>query len=153
MNLTTCRIRFLFFSLFIIMQACNDGESNTEENGKTETLKDSSQAGGTEDLPVDSTEMQAEQKKIVDTIFNLTEVRELQNYIDKQTAGKRRLQIFIDDTPTTTNNYYSVKVAEDNGSNLVTHFNFFVYPSPIKIMYFDVATDKEMTLEEWRRTK
>ena len=148
MKLNTRKFQYLFFLVLFILQACKCGNENPEEGEKAKAIKDSSQAGDTRDLPVDSIEIQEEEKKIIDTIFKLAEVQEMQKYIDKQTAGKRGLQIFIADTPTTSNSYYSVKVAENNGSNLVTHFIFFVYPSPIKIMYFDVVTDKEMTLEE-----
>jgi len=152
MKLTTPRIQFVFFLLLLILQACNGGEANTEETGKAETLKDSSQSSEARDLPIDSAKLADEQNRIIDTIFKLAEVQEMQKSIDKQTAGKRSLKIFITDTPTTANNYHWVKVAEDNGSNLVTHFNFFVYPNLVRIMYFDVVADKEMTLEEWRKT-
>lgn len=152
MKLTPWRIQFLFLSMFFILQACNDNKENSDETGKAGTLKDSSQSSDNSLLPTDSAKLQEEENRIVDTIFKLPEVQEMQKSIDKQTAGKRSLKIFITDTPTTANNYHWVKVAEDNGSNLVTHFNFFVYPNIERIMYFDVVADKEMTLEEWRKT-
>jgi len=91
------------------------------------------------------------ENKIVDTIFKLKEVKQRASYIKKVTKGKRHLSIFIEGEPSQENPYYWIKVWEDNGSNFVTHFHFFVYPNPFEIKFYDVVTDTAISLEEWRR--
>jgi hypothetical protein len=92
------------------------------------------------------------EEKIIDTIFKLSEVKERAKYIEQQTKGKRRLHIWIEDTPQSSGQkYYWVKAGEDNGTALVTHFNFYVYPDSMRIMYYDITKDKEFTLSQWRK--
>jgi hypothetical protein len=81
----------------------------------------------------------------------LTEVKERAKYLEKQTEGKRHLQIWIADTPSIKQPYYYVQVGEDNGTNFVTHFNFYVYPDSMRIMYYDTQNDTELTLDKWRK--
>lgn len=89
--------------------------------------------------------------KITDTIFQLAEVKKRADYIEQQTKGARHLKIWIAGTPEDGNKYYWVKAGEDNGFNLVTHFNFYVYPDSMRIMYYDVAEDQELTIKEWEK--
>ena len=90
--------------------------------------------------------------KIIHTIFKLTEVKERAKYIEQQTKGKRHLKIWIADTPHSTDQkYYWIKAGEYNGINLVTHFNFYVYPDSMRIMYYDTQSDSELTLNKWRK--
>lgn len=92
--------------------------------------------------------------KMIDTIFNLKEVQERAKYVDEQTNGKRHLKVWLADTPNLpTTYYYWIKVGEDNGTNLVTHFNFYIYPNSMRIMYYDIPADTTLPLNEWRKTK
>jgi hypothetical protein len=86
------------------------------------------------------------QKKITDTIFKLEKVKQRSNYIDQQTKGKRHLQLWIAETPKLNQPYYYIQVGEDNGTNFVTHFNFNIYPDSMRIMFYDIRTEKEITL-------
>ena len=62
------------------------------------------------------------------------------------------MKVWVEETPKQPDqNYYWIKVGEDNGINLVTHFNFYVYPDSMRIMYYDTANDSEVTLEKWRK--
>lgn len=92
--------------------------------------------------------------KIIDTLFQLPEISARATLIEEQTHGNRHLKIWIADQPHPPDQpYYWVKAGEDNGVSFVSHFNFFVYPDPIRIMYFDTRNDRVMTLEAWRNEK
>ncbi len=91
------------------------------------------------------------ENKIIDTIIKLKEVRERAKYIENQTKDKRRLQYSIWKRPTKTTPYYWVKVLEDNGSTLYTHFNFYVYPNTMNIKYLDTVSDEVLDLKTWRK--
>ena len=92
-----------------------------------------------------------QEEKIVDKIMSLPEVKKRQKYVETQTKGTRHLTIWIASKPTATNNYFWIKVGEDNGMNLVTHFNFYVYPATLRIMYLDIQNDKLLSINQWRR--
>ena len=92
--------------------------------------------------------------KIIDTIFKLEEVKEKAKYIEGETKGERHLNIWFADTANLPDHkFYWIKVGEDNGTNLVTHFNFHVYPNSMRIMFLNVINNKEITLKEWRKLK
>jgi hypothetical protein len=89
---------------------------------------------------------------IMDTIWDLKEVQERNEYVIKESKGKRNLSVLLYKTPEETKKgYYWFKIAEDNGTNLVSHFNFFVYPIDGKIVYFDAVNNIEIELTEWRK--
>jgi hypothetical protein len=86
----------------------------------------------------------------VDTLFKIPQVIAQSKYMEKETKGERRLKIWIGSKPSAADNYYWMKVGEDNGMSLVTHFNFHVYPTEsMRIMYYDETEDRELTLQEW----
>ena len=100
----------------------------------------------------DSNYNETVEDKIIDTIFKLTEVKERAMYIEGKTKGKRHLKVWVVDTPNSPDQkYYWIKVGEDNGTNLVTHFDFYVYPDSMRIMYYDTQNDSELTLNKWRK--
>jgi len=69
----------------------------------------------------------------------------------KVTKGKHHLKIGIDGEPTKEQPYYWIKVWEDNGDAFVTIFDFFVYPKPFEIRFYDTIKDTAISLKEWRR--
>ena len=84
---------------------------------------------------------------IIDVIWNLKEVQERNEYVIKNSNGKRRLVVFIYKKPKKNENeYYWIKVVEDNGTTLYTHYNFFVYPQDMRVTYFDTSNNKEIEL-------
>jgi hypothetical protein len=92
------------------------------------------------------------EQKICDMILALPEVKERAKYVEKQTKGKRHLMVWIYDTPKESNEeYYWVKAGEDNGTNYVTHFNFYVYPKNNEIKFYDVVNDTVISLTTWRK--
>ncbi len=90
------------------------------------------------------------EEKILDTIIKLPECKQRADYIIKQTRGKRHLGIVIYERPSKGSPYYWVKAWEDNGMSYATHFNFYVYPKPFSIKYYDTVNDKALSLNEWR---
>ncbi|MFL5740075.1 MAG: hypothetical protein ACJ75B_07650 [Flavisolibacter sp.] len=91
------------------------------------------------------------ESRVVDTIANLKEVKERTLYINKKGHGKNKLKITIWQKPTKAEPYYWVKVMEDNGSSLYTHFNFYVYPPSLVIKYYDEEKDEVVDLTKWRK--
>jgi hypothetical protein len=89
--------------------------------------------------------------RIIDTIANLKEVKQLAAYLKDQTNGKRHLHIAIYERPNNTKHYYLVKVMEDNGDAYVTHFNFYVYPKTMAIKYLETVTGEILDLNSWRK--
>ena len=91
--------------------------------------------------------------KIIDTIASLKEVVERSKYVEEQTKGKRHLQFAIWNRPKKATPYYWVKVMEDNGVSLYTHFNFYVYPKTMTIKYYDTINDRIIDLATWRKNE
>jgi len=48
---------------------------------------------------------------------------------------------------------YWVKVVEDNGVNLVPHFNFLVEKDNMSIYFLDTTRDYLIELKEWQEAK
>ena len=142
-----------FFVILLTLTSCNQNKKQHSDTKKADTLKNLTQAVNVDNKLTDtSTTSNALEHKVIDTIFKLKEVKERQKYIEQKTKGARHLQILIAGKPNLTNKYYWVQVVEDNGISFVTHFNFFVYPDSMRIMYLDTQDDKEITLKKWRKT-
>ncbi len=89
---------------------------------------------------------------ILDTIFNLPEIKQSAGEIERATGGKRRLQVWVNDTPHLPDQpYYIVSTGEDNGSSLVTENTFYVYTHPARVLYYDVVNDTAISLADWRK--
>lgn len=104
-------------------------------------------------IPNRTKSFSAIENKIIDTIMKLPEVEKREQYVRKQTNGKRHLQFSILDKPTKEKPYYWVTVMEDNGVTYYTHFNFFVYPKTFLIKYLDNVNGKVVDLKTWRKSK
>ena len=133
--------------------ACNQTSKPSGSVSKIDTPRSPTTSSTVVTTPKgDSLNENEAEENIVDTIFNLPEVIKRAKYIEQRTKGKRHLKVWIEDTPHLRDRkYYWVKVGEDNGSSLVTHFNFYVYPDSMRIMYYDIDSDKQLTLFEWRK--
>lgn len=149
-SLISTLARIFTIGILSIVTACNDPEAATAKDEKqTDTLEDQP---ATTTSPKDTIPAVSPlQNRILDTIAKLPEVVKRQQYIEEQTKGERHLTIWISGEPNATSNYYWVNAGEDNGTNLVTHFNFWVYPDSMRILYYDTPNDTAITLEDWRR--
>jgi len=143
-------IKFSILLLFFITLACNQASIKSNTSNKIDTNKIQNITSKFSIKQRDSSIAYNQiEEKIIDTIFKLHEVKERAKYIEKQTKNKRHLIIWIADTPNLPEQkYYWIKVGEDNGMNLVTHLNFFVYPDS----NLDVVHDTEINLDTWRRS-
>lgn len=90
--------------------------------------------------------------KVMEVVWQIREVQELDATIRKKSGNKRGISTFINGEPSDDQEYYSVSVAEDNGSAMATYFQFHVYQD-FSIRYYDVVEDREITLQEWRDSK
>ncbi|WP_430406379.1 hypothetical protein [Fluviicola sp.] len=90
--------------------------------------------------------------KLIDLVWQLPEVKNLSDKIERESKGKRHLVGRISSTPSDDQEYYGVSVAEDNGEALATYFEFRIYPDNT-MYYYDVVEDQELTLKEWRTRK
>lgn len=133
--------------------ACNQTSNQSDHSKKMDTTVNTNASPTLSTKQKDSAvNNDGIEEKIIDTIFKLTEVKERAKYIDQQTKGKRHLKVWIEDTPKLPDQkYFWIKVGEDNGTNLVTHFNFYVYPDSMRIMYYDIQADSAITLGKWRK--
>lgn len=94
---------------------------------------------------------EASEDKVTAKIWALPEVVDLDASIRKKTKNKRGLNTRISSEPSDDQEYYGVTVAEDNGESYATYYEFHVYPD-YSIRYYDVVEDRELTLEEWRKS-
>lgn len=143
-----------YLTLLLVLASCNNVEKTSSDILNNSSLSNYSEVEKTDkNLQDTAAKFNDIEYKIIDSLFQLKEIKDRQKYIEQQTKGARHLQIIIADKPNLTNKYYWMKVAEDNGTNFVTHFNFYVYPDPIRIMFFDTQDDRELTLNKWRKQK
>lgn len=144
-------VRPLYLAPFLIIvlffSGCLEHMQQTTVNMNTDSTL--SRQVKTEIVDTNMTEEKLEEK-IIDTIFSLKEVKEREEYIERETKGVRHMTIWVAEKPTEKNKCYWIKAGEDNGTNLVTHYNFVVYPDSMRIMYYDVVNDQQITLDEWR---
>lgn len=152
-NMTPCKFVVLTF-FFSILFSCNQTHNHTDRTTKIDTVKKgTSISSDTSSQKKHDTDYQVDiENKIIDTIFSLTEVKKRAKYIEEETKGERHMKVWVAESPNfPAQKYYWIKVGEDNGMNLVTHFNFYVFPDSMKIMYYDSISDSIMTIKEWRK--
>ena len=91
-------------------------------------------------------------KFLLDTIANLEEVKGLTIAMERNTNDKNHLIILTSNhAELVKEGYYPLKVSEDNAVMLFTHYNFHVHPLLLRIMYYDFAKERDLTLEDWRK--
>lgn len=136
-------VPFLFVILFLAACGKKSAESETKSADSVVVKTDSVPAPRA--LAADS----LTEDEIFDMVMALPEVKERSAYVDKESKGERHLAALLYGSPDANDNYYWVKVGEDNGTNFVTHFHFYVYPNRT-IRYYDAANDTVMDLSDWR---
>ncbi|ASS49346.1 MAG: hypothetical protein A3D31_03520 [Candidatus Fluviicola riflensis] len=121
-------------------------KEETPENVVTEQDTPNTKPGMT---PAERKE--ASEDKIIAKVWAIPEVIDLNNSIRKKTKNKRGLSTRISSEPSDDQEYYGVTVAEDNGESYATYYEFHIYPD-YSIRFYDVVQDRELTLEEWRKS-
>ena len=89
--------------------------------------------------------------KICEMISRLPEVIKTDNYCRKLSKGKRHLVTFLGGYPDGDDNYYLIKVAEDNGDSYHTWYLFAYNLDTKKVYFFDQMRDKYIPLRVWRK--
>jgi hypothetical protein len=89
--------------------------------------------------------------KVSDRIAHLPEVMAADAQCKKLSKGKRHLVTFVANDPTPGNNFFFVKVAEDNGSNFHSWMLFNVASNTFKIFYYDAISGNNIPLRQWRQ--
>lgn len=93
------------------------------------------------------------QNIVINTIYNLTEIKSYFHKVDSIFKGKMHAKIIIFSNPTKAEPYYWVQVGIDNGLRFDTEYNFYIYVKKnIEVKYYDAFNDKIITLEEWRKS-
>lgn len=142
------------------LAGCSSGDSKDgkADSVTSDTIIDRNSETGSETeadrLPVKTEKEQksSPEDKVMDIVWQIREVQELDATIRKKSGNKRGISTFINGEPSDDQEYYSVSVAEDNGSAMATYFQFHVYPD-FSVRYYDVVEDREITLQEWRDSK
>ncbi|MDD3858752.1 MAG: hypothetical protein PHW83_01020 [Bacteroidales bacterium] len=137
--------------IFAIAISCDGGREKSSKGDK-EQKNDTTDSVQNENTDNSSDKLSIEDK-ILNKVLALPEVKERADYIIKETNGERHLEVWIASTPKETGSYYLIKAGEDNGMSMVTHFDFYVYPKTMEIKYYDILTDSELSLAEWREEK
>ncbi len=136
----------LYIFALIFSFSCTNQQ--TEEKVKGKENNKSSNHPETKTSHLD--EKKQTEDKIFNLIYNIPEVKERAEYVEKQTNGERHLSMRIDETFDKT---YSVVVGEDNGDAVVTHFTFEVNPKNFEIKNYDVINDTLISLSEWQKRR
>lgn len=106
---------------------------------------------GQNNLIQQTAQTSTKEDRISNAIFAIPEVAAFSKAIETRSKGTSHLFMQGIEEPIDTDpNCYWIRVGEDNGEMLLTHFHFILYYDTMKIMYYDIAENKELTLEEWR---
>jgi hypothetical protein len=150
----------ILIAVVLIIAACGESpEKTTPETvlpQKEETTENTVSEQDTPQPDAKPTMTPAERKessedKIMDKVWAIQEVIDLDKTIRKKTKNKRGLSTRISSEPSDDQEYYGVTVAEDNGESYATYYEFHIYPD-YSIRYYDVVEDRELTLEDWRKS-
>ncbi|MES2555527.1 MAG: hypothetical protein V4604_05210 [Bacteroidota bacterium] len=155
------RIQYpIFVTVALIIASCGESpekttpetvipqKEETTENSVTEQDEPKQEA---KPAMTPAERKESSEDKIIDKVWALPEVVDLNNTIRKKTKNKRGLNTRISSEPSDDQEYYGVTVSEDNGESYATYYEFHIYPD-YSIRYYDIVEDRELTLEEWRKS-
>jgi hypothetical protein len=99
----------------------------------------------------DTSVQRAIETKIITAVSKIDKVVERNLIVQSNSKGQRSLEFMIISRPS-ENQYgkYWVKVFEDNGVNLIPHFNFLVESDKMQIFFLHTTTDSLISLKEWQ---
>lgn len=151
---------FSLVCLVFLVVGCSGNESSSKEEAPVKEQQEETQQEDAQTKD-DSREVKEEptstkklsvEDQIIEKVYAINEVQELEASVRKKSGGKRNLSLRISTEPSDDQEYYGVTVAEDNGASLATYYEFHVYPD-FDIRFYDVVEDAEITLEEWRKSR
>lgn len=150
--------RIIYAGSLVILAACSNNENasivpeNTSVNDTIDTAIEESESNSIPAKKETHLVASSKEDKLMDLIWHLNEVQELNKEVEQKSKGKRHLSTFIASEPSDDSEYYGISVSEDNGEAYATYFQFHIYPNN-EIFYYDPIEDQELTLEEWRKQK
>jgi len=152
------KILFLFgtVALLITMASCgqnaqkNNGEQPQSSTTKTEVADDENDP---KTLAKQEVVQEKSDEQFAESLDHIIE-RITKDILSLPEMKFKNASVMFVTEPSDTEPYYTFK----GGSNVETHFAtsfwFHVYTSPTdEIKVYDIVTDSEMTLEEWRNQK
>jgi hypothetical protein len=93
------------------------------------------------------------EEKILDKVWAIPEIQKRNAYLKSLSKEKRYLGECIYRRPYENNNFYWIKVGEDFGGIIVTHFNFYVDAKTLAVNYYDPETDSYYALADWQKSR
>jgi hypothetical protein len=136
-NSSSFRIPFLFLcAMCFTLTSCEQGKKSKPKKVTQATIAKTPN----------------QEQQIVDLIMNLDEVKRKRAQVEKESNGKRTLVTYVENPPNDNDPNYWVKVAEDNGDNLVAYYTFAVDDKSRTINYYDNSRDSLISLDMWRKT-
>jgi hypothetical protein len=160
MDIKDCITHFKFFGccLMLLASSCQDPKKpaqnvNHQDKMNSSRIQQPTINDSSNNHQVVSKEDDSKREdQIVNLIMNLEEVKQKAKEVETLSHGKRHLSSYIENSPTTTDPYYWVKVAEDNGDSYVTYYTFAVNSKTQSIKYYDVVNDSLVSLSQWRKS-
>ena len=124
---------FLIIALALFtLTGCKNAPKNNSGDESTENI--SKPADENIGEPADM------EQQAIDMVLALPEVRA----IEKVSAFSNGMN--------EDNTYYWIQVGNDMETHFATWYHFYVYVKPkMEIKYYDVAEDRELSLDEWRK--
>ncbi|OKH40534.1 hypothetical protein NIES2119_02680 [[Phormidium ambiguum] IAM M-71] len=92
-----------------------------------------------------------ESEKVMNLVWRLPEIQQKASEISRLSNGQVRVKIMLENTPTKTEPYYTVRVFEDNPDRIVTLYWFRVNMPGERITVQDEITGEYISLEQWRK--
>ncbi len=91
--------------------------------------------------------------KVIDIIFKLPKVHQLQHYYDSLKTSEGKLSVMIRKRPASDSDFYIVQVGRDTKDRFIGAFNFKVYKNGGRVYFIDPESGNEIPIEEWNKTK
>lgn len=128
-------ITFLSFALFLLISLTWQRENKALDN-QSFTITQA---------------VSPEIKKVMSLVWRLPEVKQKASEISRLSNGQGRVKLMLENTPTKTEPYYTVRVFEDNPDRIVTLYWFRVNMPEEKITVQNEITGEYISLEQWRK--
>lgn len=89
----------------------------------------------------------------IEQIYQLEEVKQLDQLIKKNTSGKQGVAIMVDPQLMNESGYYAFNVGNNHEDRYENIYTFLVRKSGTAISVYDPVLDSVLTLEDWRKQK
>lgn len=143
------KINLLILLFSTLLFACTSSTTTEEET----STQPSEMLQPTENQEMTTPKSPQSLDAIFDQIRKFPKVQERSKYVEKQSDGKRKLELKLQQEPSANDPFYWIEAGEDNGSSFVPHFQFAIDEKTKEIFYYDDLSGQKITLEEWNKMK